>query len=127
MDQIMFSGADGGRLADFILAELDGETLDQVEVTREFAGASGNANEPVTICALLTFAGVSVVTVGRLVERWMELQGTERQMKVVLDAYRETAEGGKALGDIAIAGLKVTEHRQPMDPTKLGGHKAATG
>ena len=119
MDQIMLSGRDGARLADFILRELEGDALDQVEVAREFADASGTANEPVTICALLTFAGISVVTVGRLVERWLELQGSERQMQIVLEAYRETPEGGKVLGEIAKAGLKVAEHRQPMDPTKL--------
>jgi hypothetical protein len=99
--------------------------LDQVEVTRELAHPSGNANEPITICALLTFAGVSVVTVGRLVERWMELRGTERQMDIVLEGYLKTPEGGKVLGEIAKTGLKVTEHKQPMDPTKLAQRKAA--
>jgi hypothetical protein len=57
----------------------------------------------------------------------MELHGTERQMHIVLEAYRETPEAGKVLGEIAKTGLKVTEHKQPMDPTKIAQHKAGRG
>jgi hypothetical protein len=123
MDQLLLSGKEGVGLAEFILGELDDETLDHVDVVREFADASGNANEPITLCALLTFSGVAVVTVGRLVERWMELHATERQIDLVADVYAESPEAGKAARDIALAGIKVTAHRQPLDPTRISKAK----
>jgi hypothetical protein len=53
----------------------------------------------------------------------MELHATERQIDLVADVYAESPEAGKAARDIALAGIKVTAHRQPLDPTRISKAK----
>jgi len=78
-------------------------------------------NELFTTSALLTLAGVALVTVARLIERWWDLQAAKGDIELVLRAYTQSPKGGKAVTDLAKADLRISGACKPLDPSKLSG------
>lgn len=95
------AGKDTEDLAKFVFAELDDETLDEIEVEREHAPAHGLASEPVTVTLILTLGPPAILAIGRLTERWLEARRQERQMRLVMEAYEASPEAGQALKALA--------------------------
>ena len=89
------------KIFDELLAEIDDETLDQLDITRELEPSEGLAGEPVTIGVLITGGAVVVSAVLRIIERRMEYNRQMAQMKIVAENFQLNPELGKILAEIA--------------------------
>ena len=85
----------------FVTAELDDATLDEVDVHREIGPPSGVASEPITAAVTLTLGTAAVVAVLRIVERWLEKQRQLETMRIIAEGFSQSDEAGKQLAKLA--------------------------
>jgi len=107
-------------LLKFILDQLDETALDSIEVDREFSEPEGLASEPITVGVILTLSPVIIVTVGRLVERWMENKRQEKQIEELRKAFAESNKTGRAIQELMISQNTVSATFGPLPPIPNG-------
>jgi hypothetical protein len=104
-------------LLEYVLKEIDDETLDGIDVQRKPAPSEGLANEFVTAAAVLTLSTTALIACVRLIERWMEKEREKEQLKIVLNAFDHSLEAGITLADVAKSnnGIAVSYglHKEP--------------
>jgi hypothetical protein len=59
------------------------------------------ASEPVTAAVLIGLGSAAVVSVGRIIERWIEKRRQAENLNLVLQAYRVSEEAGAVLAETA--------------------------
>lgn len=101
------AGADTEDLLQFVTRELDDATLDGMAVDRVAVPSDKLATEPLTAAVTLALGTTAIVTVARLIERWMEMHRQQVQMKIVAEGFAQSDEAGKALAKIAEGHAKV--------------------
>lgn len=104
------AGADTEALLHFVTTELDDSTLDNIEVLRETVKSENLATEPFTAAATLILSTPIVVTVGRIIERWLENRSQLDHLKIVAEGFKESEEAGKTLAQLskAHAGVSIS-------------------
>jgi hypothetical protein len=114
MDTIEISaGKDTEALINHILSSFDDEQLDQIEVEREYANSEGLASEPVTTAVILTLSTTAIIAVARSIEKWIELERQRVNMQMVLKAFTESNEAGKALQKLSSLHANVSVQSVP--------------
>jgi hypothetical protein len=102
------AGADTESLLQFITRNVDDATLDQIEVQREIQTPDRLTTEPLTVSAALILATpLLVVTVGRIIERWLENRNQLAHLRIVAEGFTQSDEAGKCLADVSKAHAKV--------------------
>ena len=102
------AGAQTEALLQFITNELDDATLDQIEIQRDVVKSANLATEPLTAAATLALATTAVFAVARIIERWMENQKQNTQLRIVAEGFKQSDEAGKALTDVSKTYSKVS-------------------
>lgn len=107
-------------LAQFIAHRLDDETLDEIKFERKLAETEGLASEPITTTLVLTLSPIAAAVVVRLMERWLEINRQERNLKLVLDGFSVSDEAGKAAAQVALrhADVSITHGPVPWPSAK---------
>jgi hypothetical protein len=88
-------------LLQFITSELDDATLDEIEIQRDGVKSDKLVTEPLTVAATLTLATTGVIVVARIIERWMENQKQNAQLRIVAEGFKQSDEAGKALAEVS--------------------------
>ena len=102
MTQIKLTAGDATEdLVAFITNELPDEVLDETEIEREHAKDFQVASEPITVGVLMTLTPLAVISVARLVEKWLESRRQQEQIKLAIQAFGVSDEAGKAIAQIA--------------------------
>ncbi|MGC3986594.1 MAG: hypothetical protein QM777_18720 [Pseudorhodoferax sp.] len=101
------AGAETEDLLQFVTRELDDATLDGIDIERVAVPSDKLATEPLTAAATLALATTAVITVARLIERWMEMHRQTAHLKIVAQGFAQSDEAGKALAKIAESHAKV--------------------
>lgn len=91
------AGADTEELKNFIFQQLSDEEAAQIDLRQERSAAPGLAREPVTIAITLVIgakmvaesalAATLVVTIGSLIERWMDQRAEAKARQQAIDIY----------------------------------------
>jgi hypothetical protein len=102
MEKLSFKcGPETEILLQYIIENLSEEQSMEVEVEREFDKVSGVGGEPFTVTAILTLTPIITIAVTRLIERWIEARKQEKQMILIIEAFRISEVAGKKLAEIA--------------------------
>jgi hypothetical protein len=98
---VLEAGPDTEDLAQFVLSNLDDQTVDDMEVDRRFAPSEGLASEPITISlALIGLATNSIPTVGHLISQWIEARRQQKAVGVIIQAAQSSPELAEMLVDL---------------------------
>jgi hypothetical protein len=112
------AGGQTEELIQFMLDEL-GDEGDDIDVEREHAPANGVASEPITTAFVVGGLGfVGIITLGRVIEKWLENRRQKDALVLVLLGFSVSDEAGKAIAELAAKhkGIAV-KHGIPMVPT----------
>lgn len=85
----------------YITQELSDEELDCIDVERDFEKVTGLASEPLTTTAIVTLGSLSIISISRLIERWMENKRQTETLRIVAEGFNQSSEAGIALEKIA--------------------------
>jgi len=110
------AGENTEELVRYITSELDDESLDQIEIDRNLDRRGDLASEPITVAALVGLAGVTVVTVGRIIERWQESRRQRDQSKTIIEAFKLSDDAGEAVAELASRHADVAIEYELADP-----------
>ncbi|WP_138731646.1 hypothetical protein [Modestobacter excelsi] len=110
------AGDDTEDLVRYITSQLDNDSLDQVEVVRDLDRRGDLASEPITVAALVAVTGVTVVTIGRIIERWLENRRQHAEAKMLITTYQLSKEAGDAYAALASRHADVSIEYQLADP-----------
>ena len=102
------AGKNTEELLQFITSEIDDSTLDKIELHREVVKPDNLATEPLTIAATLALSTTLVITVGRIIERWLENRKQLDHLRIVADGFKESDEAGKGLAQVSKAHAAVS-------------------
>lgn len=105
---ILDAGKSTEELVQFITNEMDDATLDKIEVQREVLKPENLATEPFTVTATLVLSTTLVITVGRIIERWLENRKQLDQLRIVADGFKSSDEAGKGLAQVSKAHAAVS-------------------
>jgi hypothetical protein len=102
----------------YVSANLDDSTLDEVEVERDIKDPSGLASEPVTSAIILALSPRAAAAVLRVVEKWMEAERQREQLEIVLRGFSISDEAGKSAASLAAKHAEVSiKYGPPALPT----------
>jgi hypothetical protein len=95
------AGLQTEELWQFIIENLNDSELDAIDVEREYAPAEGLANEPITTAIVLTLSTTALLTLGRIIEKWIENKRQEQHIRAVLKGFKESDDAGRAMLELA--------------------------
>jgi len=92
----------------FITSQLDDATLDEIDIQREGVKSDNLATEPFTAAATLALATTAIVSVSRIIERWLENRRQLEHLHIIANGFTKSDEAGRALSDVSKAHAKVS-------------------
>src|SRR4051794_6591778 len=105
---LLSAGEHTEELARFITEGLSDDELDQVDVWRDIERRDDLAAEPLTVALLIGVGGTVAVTVGRIIERWLENRRQRQQVELAITAYGVSNEAGKEVVGLLRAHARVS-------------------
>lgn len=93
-------------LVQFVTNNLDDETLDGIELSREVDKPFGLVSEPITTAVILTLGPPAIIAVGRLLERLLEARRQLQTLTIIAQATTDD-ETRRLLTDLAKAHAQV--------------------
>lgn len=98
---LLDAGRDTEDLVSFITGEVSEDLLDEMSVERTGLKSEKLATEPLTVSATLTLSAAAIVTIGRIIEKWLEHRNQRAQLIIVAAGFSVSDEAGKALASVA--------------------------
>jgi hypothetical protein len=102
------AGDDTEAFLRFVMSEISGDELDQIEVARTMHPAVGLASEPITVAVVFAAAPVMLGHVARLLERWLEQRRRLAALRIIADTALKSLDAGKVLAEVAKKQEQVT-------------------
>jgi hypothetical protein len=104
-------------LVSFLTSELSDAELDEIDVYRELKRRGDLASEPLTAAVLIGVSGKLILTVGRIIERWLENRRQKEQIELTMIAFKESRRAGEAVSDIVRSNAGVSVEYKLAPPT----------